>query len=731
MQKQKRTRRVPAKKVSRACIHCRNAHITCDDNRPCARCVKKGLQETCVDAPRKVKKYLIGEKLDPIANLLDHAPQSEPMAVSKSLPIFKSASTSSLFNNTTQKQPTAGNTTRLPNTPVLGNPSINPIMNPHNSYNRIADYSQLHNNTSSVAASLQYPNTNTPSVDTDRPHLNNLPNPNIPLSMHEHPNSKTDYRLPWNMGVNRVTSPRQRMSPPTMSNGFIKTTNGNPPSIDGALNSTDEINFLSSAADSEYAILGNIIDQSLFQNSNPANNTSRTNSTSTNGHGQKYLSPALSANSDDLEYLNYQPLMTQNSSTSTTSPLVIGASHHNSSDERSNSDLSLNKSGLDSPFLKPLLPIDMRIRNDTKLKNAHFPRNIMNDTKTNENIGGLQVERENEKEKELENENGNGNEMEKAKQNTHNERIENHEPKNDNVGVRLKYSDLYPDQPHCDTATNQYFIGTMSTIDGIKTHTFPEVVKQISKFKREHPKKFRERNKRSAISFSIGITDDSNPEIENSESPDGKKDAIETLSESSARCGLLYHEPSEIYEKVKSPFTYVKPYHELNLYLKSRFTKQDLVHVSKSIAEYRPSFIAGMIKLKEDDLIFAEQCFQRTLLEYDSYIGISGTPTLVWRRTSQIAYVGDEFCVLTGWSKDDLLTKSTFAVEIMDDKSCVEYFKIFSKIAFGDMSGDTMTECTLLTPKGENIRTSCTWTLKRDVFGIPMMIIATFLPILT
>lgn len=153
--------------------------------------------------------------------------------------------------------------------------------------------------------------------------------------------------------------------------------------------------------------------------------------------------------------------------------------------------------------------------------------------------------------------------------------------------------------------------------------------------------------------------------------------------------------------------------------------------MSMSIAEYRPSFIAGMIHLKEDDLIFAEQCFQRTLLEYDNYVSISGTPTLVWRRTSQIAYVGDEFCILTGWTKQELLGKSTFAVEIMDDKSCVEYFRLFSKISFGDFRGATMTECTLLTPKHESIRTSCVWTLKRDVFGIPMMIIANFLPILT
>ncbi|KAG7843857.1 hypothetical protein KL941_004339 [Ogataea angusta] len=259
--------------------------------------------------------------------------------------------------------------------------------------------------------------------------------------------------------------------------------------------------------------------------------------------------------------------------------------------------------------------------------------------------------------------------------------------------------------PQCDPMTNQYFIGAHMT--------FPQVVKQISQSRQLNPMQFNERNQQSAISFSVAVPQPEEHQLANTP------------------CGLQFNEPSEIYSKITAPFNYVQPYHDLNLYLRKRFDKKHLVSMSKSMSEYRPSFIAGMIHLKGDDLIFAEQCFQRTLLEYDAYISISGTPTLVWRRTSQIAYVGDEFCVLTGWSKEQLLGKSTFAVEIMDDKSCVEYFQLFSKIAFGDFRGATMTECTLLTPEGESIRTSSIWTLKRDVFGIPMMIIASFLPILT
>lgn len=602
IKKPKKSRRPPAKKVSRACVHCKNAHITCDDNRPCSRCIKRGTAETCVDAPRKLKKYLAEVEAEEL--------KEEPKLRSQSM--FLSRSLPAVFNND--------------NSNVDSNFSY--ITPPPQAQAQVQTQRQ-------AQEQKQHQN--------QIPHINTLPIilPALPNSVS---NPQSPHPLPPVMQlqqpisrISSVNSQRDPSTTPTMSNGFI-----------GKLQvpNKEDINFLSSAADSEYAILGNIIDQSMFNTTALQPHVSAfptPMNTSVSLPSNRQESPALShTNSDDFDTMHYQPLMAPDDS----SPDLI-PSHETSRNT--------------SPFIKPLLPLQMGVNTDQMLT----------------------AER------------------------------------------KLQYTNLYPDEPQCDIATNQYFIGTMSTIDGIKTHTFPEVVKQISKFKRKNPQQFKERNRKSAISFSIGILDDISPEFESTEPETGKTEHCDP------KCGLMYHEPSEIYEKVKSPFAYVKPYHDLNLYLKSRFSKDNLVQVSKSIAEYRPSFIAGMIKLKEDDLIFAEQCFQRTLLEYDSYIGISGTPTMVWRRTSQIAYVGDEFCILTGWSKEDLVGKSTFAVEIMDDKSCVEYFKIFSKIAFGDMSGETMTECTLLTPRGESIRTSSTWTSKRDVFGIPMMVIATFLPILT
>lgn len=214
-----------------------------------------------------------------------------------------------------------------------------------------------------------------------------------------------------------------------------------------------------------------------------------------------------------------------------------------------------------------------------------------------------------------------------------------------------------------------------------------------------------------------------------SESSDSGYMAVGGVQDHSLEMVHRWNSPEEIYENIRTPYPYPKQFHTLLAYLRSRFDREHLVRVAKAMAAYRPSFIATTQRLKEADLIFMEQCFQRTLLEFERIFAACGTPTVVWRRTGQIAAVSREFCQLTHWTADQLLSKPTFVVELMDDQSASDYFDVFSRLAFGDSRGATMTECVLLRPTGERLPTACTWTVKRDVFDIPMMIIGNFLPV--
>lgn len=41
------------KRVQSACTHCQKSHSSCDDERPCRRCISKGLEDQCKDGIRK------------------------------------------------------------------------------------------------------------------------------------------------------------------------------------------------------------------------------------------------------------------------------------------------------------------------------------------------------------------------------------------------------------------------------------------------------------------------------------------------------------------------------------------------------------------------------------------------------------------------------------------------------------------------------------------------------
>ncbi|KAJ5662665.1 hypothetical protein N7462_011591 [Penicillium macrosclerotiorum] len=266
-----------------------------------------------------------------------------------------------------------------------------------------------------------------------------------------------------------------------------------------------------------------------------------------------------------------------------------------------------------------------------------------------------------------------------------------------------------------------------------------------------------------------------------------------------------HRNPSSIYESVKEPYAYTSGFHNLTAFIQRRFTPQKTVRIAKALASIRPSFIATTKTLNRDDLIFMEKCFQRTLWEYEDFINACGTPTIVCRRTGEIAAVGKEFSILTGWKKDVLLGKEpnlnvntggtsapqsgttsrgsftprsstlenansgrpqpVFLAELLDDESVVEFYEDFARLAFGDSRGSVMTRCKLLKYKtkedmegaqsdengkwnnhlrkggiaGEagmnqlgfkdgKVECAYCWTVKRDVFDIPMLIVMNFLP---
>ena len=64
------------KHVCRACVHCKRAHLACDESRPCKRCVHLGRTD-CVDVEhkRRGRPKVLPEEDGPVQEEVDDAPE--------------------------------------------------------------------------------------------------------------------------------------------------------------------------------------------------------------------------------------------------------------------------------------------------------------------------------------------------------------------------------------------------------------------------------------------------------------------------------------------------------------------------------------------------------------------------------------------------------------------------------------------------------------------------------
>ncbi|RMZ19626.1 hypothetical protein D0859_16373 [Hortaea werneckii] len=262
-------------------------------------------------------------------------------------------------------------------------------------------------------------------------------------------------------------------------------------------------------------------------------------------------------------------------------------------------------------------------------------------------------------------------------------------------------------------------------------------------------------------------------------------------------------ETAEIYSSVQAPYSYTQGFHALTAFLNKRFPSKKVLRIAKALAAIRPSFISCNQNLNHDDLIFMEKCFQRTLCEYEDFVNHYGTPTIICRRTGEIAAVSKEFSLITGWRRDVLLGKEpnlnvntganasasgtqtgsssrgaatprvagnveldssrpqpVFLAELLDEDSVVQFYEDFAELAFGASRTSIIgAPCSLLKYKTKNdpgwrqdeqlgedskpkqealirgegmnalgerdgrVECSMCWTVKRDVFDIPMLIV--------
>ena len=282
--------------------------------------------------------------------------------------------------------------------------------------------------------------------------------------------------------------------------------------------------------------------------------------------------------------------------------------------------------------------------------------------------------------------------------------------------------------------------------------------------------------------------------------PVSRSRAKHQLQPTQSILGKRQRDSASIYASVKEPYPYTTGFHNMVAVLRNRLPGNKLLKIARALGEIRPSFIACTKDLTREDLIFMEKCFQRTLVEFDDFLQHCCAPTIVCRRSGEVAAVNKEFTALTGWTKDVLLGRDPnynistrgsstgspvqdseaplrnrpamqdtgggrdqpiFLAELLDDDSIVDFYRDFAQLAFEDSRGKVQRSGRLMKYQTEDGlghqgssqkdgrtgmlsnrikkidsgrgvsrierdgKVNCTycWTIKRDVFDIPMMII--------
>jgi len=93
-----------------------------------------------------------------------------------------------------------------------------------------------------------------------------------------------------------------------------------------------------------------------------------------------------------------------------------------------------------------------------------------------------------------------------------------------------------------------------------------------------------------------------------------------------------------------------------------------------------------------------------------------------------VCYANPEFCKVFNKDVSELSAKKMYIYQLMSKASVVEYWEAFSVHAFENTTQNYFLPMTL-TVDGKEARYSCCFTIRRDVFDLPSVVIGQFLPI--
>ncbi|KAF5328367.1 hypothetical protein D9619_013246 [Psilocybe cf. subviscida] len=143
------------------------------------------------------------------------------------------------------------------------------------------------------------------------------------------------------------------------------------------------------------------------------------------------------------------------------------------------------------------------------------------------------------------------------------------------------------------------------------------------------------------------------------------------------------------------PYNYVKGYARLSRWMDRNVSQESKQQILQPLSVLRPKFRAVAQSLRDMDLVFIEEAFERMLLDYDRVFSAMGVPACLWRRTGEIYKGNREFTELVGVDGYMMRDGRLCIYELMAEESAVNYWEKYGHVAFDSSQKAVLTSCVL------------------------------------
>ncbi|TPX60907.1 hypothetical protein PhCBS80983_g01428 [Powellomyces hirtus] len=183
---------------------------------------------------------------------------------------------------------------------------------------------------------------------------------------------------------------------------------------------------------------------------------------------------------------------------------------------------------------------------------------------------------------------------------------------------------------------------------------------------------------------------------------------------------------------------YTAGYARLGHHLTTQCSSTSRQRVLTVVSSFQTGFAALARNITDSELVSSEETFERLLLEYDTMFSMMGIPSAVWRRTGEIVRANQAFADLVGLDIRLLTGGMVCVYELLNEDSGVGYWERFGRVAFDSEEKGWMGTCTVRHRRGDSVdpkhpfgerEIKCAYsvTVRRDTVGVPLLCAGNFL----